>query len=224
MSCIRSAIRRFGRIPSFVASSFTTTAPRTEISRVLTLIVTVGFGAGACPCEAMIFIVVAVFIETDENPARRPPTRVTGRGGGVGAAGLAGATGADLATGFTASFFKSFFASFLTSFSFLGSFLARACCCFFIDIGWFLPPAALRSLPCSQLSSSSSSKSSASFAAGASTSSGSVAETSNLTLGPSGRSSLISSLTGFFAAATGAFFVSGMGISPPFSLYAAMAR
>ena len=40
----------------------------------------------------MIFIVVAVFIETDENPARSPPTRVAARGDGAGlGGGVAGA-------------------------------------------------------------------------------------------------------------------------------------
>ena len=57
---------------------------------------TVGFGATGLPWEARIRIVFAVFIETEENPARRPPTRVETRGGasfGAGAAGFgAGAT------------------------------------------------------------------------------------------------------------------------------------
>ena len=83
-----------------------------DISRVLTLIVTVGFGAGL-PSPAEIFMVLAVFIETEANPALNPPTRVAGRV--AGACGFGGG-GAATATGFGAVFSGSFLTSFAFSF------------------------------------------------------------------------------------------------------------
>ena len=70
-------------MPSLSASSFTTTAPRMEISRVETEREMEGFGGGGgVPAEIVEIvgaIVRAVRIDTDENPARVPPTRVEAR-------------------------------------------------------------------------------------------------------------------------------------------------
>ena len=67
-----------------------------EISRVETEREIAGFdGGGGVPAEIVEIvgaIVRAVRIETEENPARVPPTRVTGLGGFTGFGG--GATGA----------------------------------------------------------------------------------------------------------------------------------
>ena len=100
LSCIRSAIRRLGRTPSFSASSFTTTAPRIEISRVETE--SDIDGLAGCAGTAGAFVptpmpIVAVGrglerrIDTELNPALSPPTRVDCFTGAVGFFGAAGA-------------------------------------------------------------------------------------------------------------------------------------
>ena len=92
-------------MPSLSASSFTTTAPRMDISRVETESEMVGLAAGGgVPAEAEVVIVGvivrAVRIETDENPARVPPTRVTGFAGGFAGTGFGtGAAGAGFCGG-----------------------------------------------------------------------------------------------------------------------------
>ena len=115
LSCIKSAIRRFGRTPSLSASSFTTTAPRIEISRVETDSDIVGFAAAA--------VAAVVRMDTDENPARVPPTRI-GRGRcGSSFDGAAGTFSSCFATGLAACFGCAFW----TDFGGGGTF----CCCTF---------------------------------------------------------------------------------------------
>ena len=125
-------------MPSLSASSFTTTAPRIEISRVETEREIVGFGgttgAGAAVPVEMTGLPGTICtcgrdtrIETDENPARSPPTRGAGGGTGFGGGATTGfftGAGADAAGFFAAASFRadacSFFAvSFLAAWSFL---------------------------------------------------------------------------------------------------------
>ena len=98
----------FGLMLSFAARSFTTTAPRIEISRVETESDIVGFAGAAgaavgAPTAVTTGLAVPIctcgresFMDTEEKPARWPPTRVeAGRCGAAGrlAAGAAGAAG-----------------------------------------------------------------------------------------------------------------------------------
>ena len=79
---MRSAISLFGRMPSLSASSFTTTAPRIEISRVDTESDIVGFAGAAgaavgAPTAVTTGLAVPIctcgrdsFMDTEEKPAR----------------------------------------------------------------------------------------------------------------------------------------------------------
>ena len=122
-----------------------------EISRVETEREIEGFGGGGVPAEIVEIvgaIVRAVRIDTDENPARVPPTRVEARCCGFAGAGLCGGgagvgfdDGAFLAgCGFGAGccFCDSRSRSFSFSFSFSLSF----------SFFGFADGRALRSLPC----------------------------------------------------------------------------
>ena len=151
LSCMRSAMRRLGRTPSLSASSFTTTAPRIEISRVETESEIVGLMTAA--------VAAVVRMETDENPARLPPTRI--EGGRAGCCPAAG-TAPGFADAFSAGRADAFWAGFGGGCAFAGC-CALGCCCIFACC-WTLAAlpvgCARRSLPCRYSSSASSSSSS----------------------------------------------------------------
>ena len=93
-------MRRLGRTPSLSASSFTTTAPRIEISRVETESEIVGLMTAA--------VAAVVRMETDENPARLPPTRIEGGRAAIDPiAGTARRTGDDAQDARAAEFLRS---------------------------------------------------------------------------------------------------------------------